>query len=144
MFHFALAHITSISHPWFQSCNRKSVVCISCNNINNALLSWHQLANRPGQTGYVLTHCSLVMVYSEWQRSRSTLVQVMACCLTAPNHYLNQCGLIIKCVHTRAISYEILTRSVYKVTLKSIFLNLLPHFPGANELSTAMTGMVLP
>ena len=31
-----------------------------------------------------------------WQhRSRSTLAQVMACCLTAPSHYLNQCWLII-------------------------------------------------
>ena len=27
------------------------------------------------------------------QGSRSTLAQVMACCLTAPNHYLNQCWL---------------------------------------------------
>ena len=25
------------------------------------------------------------------QGSRSTLAQVMACCLTAPSHYLNQC-----------------------------------------------------
>ena len=31
-----------------------------------------------------------------WQhRSRSTLAQVMACCLTAPSHYLNQRWLII-------------------------------------------------
>ena len=28
-------------------------------------------------------------------RSESTLAQVMACCLTAPSHYLNQCWLII-------------------------------------------------
>ena len=28
-------------------------------------------------------------------RSWSTLFQVMACCLTAPSHYLNQCWLII-------------------------------------------------
>ena len=28
-------------------------------------------------------------------KSGSTLVQVMACCLTAPSHYLNQCWLII-------------------------------------------------
>ena len=28
-------------------------------------------------------------------RSWSTLVQVMACCLTAPSHYLNHCWLII-------------------------------------------------
>ena len=30
-----------------------------------------------------------------WQRSGSTLAQVMACCLSAPSHYLNQCWLII-------------------------------------------------
>ena len=31
-----------------------------------------------------------------WQhRSWSTLAQVMACCVTAPSHYLNQCWLII-------------------------------------------------
>ena len=29
------------------------------------------------------------------QRSGSTLAQVMACCLTAQSHYLNQCWLII-------------------------------------------------
>ena len=29
------------------------------------------------------------------QRSGSTLAQVMACCLAAPSHYLNQCWLII-------------------------------------------------
>ena len=29
------------------------------------------------------------------QRSRSTLAQVMACCLMAPSHYLNQCWFII-------------------------------------------------
>ena len=31
-----------------------------------------------------------------WHRSRSTLPQVMACCLTAPSHHLNQYWLIIK------------------------------------------------
>ena len=30
-----------------------------------------------------------------WQRSGSTMAHVMACCLTAPSHYLNQCWLII-------------------------------------------------
>ena len=30
-----------------------------------------------------------------WHRSGPTLAQVMACCLTAPSHYLNQCWLII-------------------------------------------------
>ena len=31
-----------------------------------------------------------------WHRSGSTLVQVMACCLMAPSHYLNQCWLLIR------------------------------------------------
>ena len=30
-----------------------------------------------------------------WHISGSTLAQVMACCLAAPSHYLNQCWLII-------------------------------------------------
>ena len=30
-----------------------------------------------------------------WQRTLSTLAQLMACCLTPPNHYLNQWWLII-------------------------------------------------
>ena len=41
----------------------------------------------------VLTHCGLMTPYND--RSGSTLAQVMACCLTAPSHYLNQCWLII-------------------------------------------------
>ena len=32
---------------------------------------------------------------SWWHRSGSTLAQVVACCLTAPSHYLNQCWLVI-------------------------------------------------
>ena len=36
------------------------------------------------------------------QRSGSTLVQVMACCLMAPSHYLNQCWLIISEVQWRS------------------------------------------
>ena len=30
-----------------------------------------------------------------WHKSGTTLTQVMACCLMAPNHYLNQCWLNI-------------------------------------------------
>ena len=42
-----------------------------------------------------------------WHRSRSTLVQVMACWLTATSHYLHQCWLIInKVLYQRAISQE--------------------------------------
>ena len=39
---------------------------------------------------------SLVPSDATWRhRTMSTLVQVMACCLTAPSHYLNQCWLNI-------------------------------------------------
>ena len=37
-----------------------------------------------------------------WHRYVSTLAQVRACCLTAPNHYLNKCWFIM-----RAISQEV-------------------------------------
>ena len=50
-------------------------------------------------------------IYSMWPsdaihrpRSRSTLAQVMACCLTAPSHNLDQCSLIISKVQGH--SYE--------------------------------------
>ena len=45
-----------------------------------------------------------------WQRPGSTLAQVMACHLTAPNHYLNRCWLIVSKVsgiHLRAISQKV-------------------------------------
>ena len=48
------------------------------------------------------TGLSKVMLNSLWpsdviwrQGSMSTLAQVVACCLTAPSHYLNQCWLMI-------------------------------------------------
>ena len=44
------------------------------------------------------------------QGSRSTLVQVMTCCLTAPSHYLNQCWLIItKCLNDLLVHTQHLT-----------------------------------
>ena len=39
-----------------------------------------------------LTHCGLVAPYGDIDLGQqSTLVQAMPCCLTAPNHYLEQC-----------------------------------------------------
>ena len=66
--------------------------------------------------------------YSLWpsdaiwrHRSGSTLGQVMACCLTAPSHYLTQCWLIISESsdhQLRAISQEMPQPSITKVSLK--------------------------
>ena len=69
-------------------------------------------------------------------RSESTLAQVMACCLTAPNHYLNQCWLAISMIpwHSYEGSFTIDTLAIdLRIQLEnnSFALNL----PGANELS---------
>ena len=72
------------------------------------------------------------------QKSGSTLAQVMACCLTAPSHYLNQCWLIISEVsdiHIRAISQEMPQPSITKICFKITCLKFYSNFPGANELN---------
>ena len=47
-------------------------------------------------------------------KSGSTLAQVMACCLTAPSHYLNQCWLIISKVqwHSSEHNFTMLTSAI--------------------------------
>ena len=60
------------------------------------------------------------------QGSRSTLVQVMAWCLTAPSHYLNQCWLAITkvqwCSSEGNFTWDI---TPIKISLKIIFLRFL-------------------
>ena len=46
---------------------------------------------RISQSKLLLAHCDQVTPYG----GRSTLLQVMACCLTTPSYYPNQCWLII-------------------------------------------------
>ena len=83
-----------------------------------------------------LIHCGLVTLYGDI--FGSTLAQVMACCLRAPSHYLNQCWLIISgllqhayqsnfigCVREFNLQHE----------LENYSLEFLPHHPGANELT---------
>ena len=59
-------------------------------------------AHGPGVTRLSQCHDNVDSLHSLWpidviwrQGSRSTLAQVMACCLTAPSHYLNQFWFII-------------------------------------------------
>ena len=59
---------------------------------------WHIVAFFQGIVSIsyldMLTHCGLSDVI--WRQvSRSTLTQVMACCLMAPSHFLNQCWVSI-------------------------------------------------
>ena len=73
-------------------------------------------------------------------KSGSTLAQVMACYLTAPSHYLNQCWLIICKVQWHP-SESNFTRdtsaiSVTEISLKITYLKFCSNFPGANELKS--------
>ena len=71
-------------------------------------------------------------------RSWSTLVQVMAYCLTAPCHYLNQCWIIIREVpwhSSGCIIMEDLKKPINKTRLKIAILKWHSGLPGANEFS---------
>ena len=65
--------------------------------------------------------------YLNW----STRVQIMACCLTAPSHYLNQCWLMISKVPWHNYNLKIQSS---KTRLKIPFLKSHPDLPGTNEL----------
>ena len=61
-----------------------------------------------------------------WHRSGTTLAQVMACCLTAPSHYLNQhwlliigfCGIHMRAILQRVTKVTILYNKFEKYTFK--------------------------
>ena len=55
------------------------------------------------------------------QRSLSTLTQVMACCLTAPSHYLNQCWLIVSEVQVTFISGQFHKRCLNHQSINSVW-----------------------
>ena len=69
-----------------------------------------------------------------WQRSGSTLAQVIACCLMAPSHYLNQCWLVISKVDLRASSQEMTQPSITKIIWKMKYIKFHSNFPGPNEI----------
>ena len=74
-----------------------------------------------------------------WQRSGSTFAQVMACCLTAPSHYLNQCWLIKSKVlwHSSKGNFarEILQPSIIMIILNNIYLKFNSNHSAVNELT---------
>ena len=80
-----------------------------------------------------LTHYVLVTPYSDIDHI-VTLAQVMAWCLMAPSHYLNQCYSLVRFsgIHLSAVSQWMPTFSV--MSLEVILLKLLLHLPGAKEL----------
>ena len=67
-------------------------------------------------------------------RTWFTLSQVMAWCLMAPSHYLNQCWLIISEVLWQSPQWKMLNISILHMSLKITHWILEQHLPGANEL----------
>ena len=74
-----------------------------------------------------------------WHSFGSTLAQIMAWCLMAPNHYLNQCWLLVKGVlyslafiHLGAISQDLQLMNLMRNMHSEITLSKL--LPGASEL----------
>ena len=114
----------------------------------------------------LLTHCGLVMAYvrlgqywfsrdqskyapsqcndgSHWLGAYQnwSLIQAMACCLTAPSHYLNQCWLIISQVlwHSPEDNLIGIARDIYPwYQLKITDRRLQLHLPGANVLKSCL------
>ena len=81
------------------------------------------------------------VLWRQWYGS--TLAQALACCLTAPSFYLNQCWLIISKVDwhssmgkfTRDNSATNHWNSMEIKYLKKKYLKFHSNFPGANELA---------
>ena len=69
-----------------------------------------------------------------WHGSGSTLALVMACCLMAPSHYLNQCWLIISEVIWLTPEGNFTGNGQNIYILRITFLRLQPYLPGTNEL----------
>ena len=146
---FALGQ--SKDHLWMRPANERR-----CHIVMSSLIGWVHPKNDPCQS-YV---CPMPVtqpwriwltyrgIYSDtiWShRSRSTLSQVMAWCLRAPRHYLNQCWLISSKVFCdtdlRAIAQELLMDLICNICLDIKLLKLLPclkfqwNLPGASELT---------
>ena len=92
---------------WF-GCNYSSMPCFQLNHAINSL--WPRVD--------MLRH-----------KFQSTLAEVMACCLTAPSHYLTKCCLSTMRsggFHLRLISQEMLKKSILDRSLKITYYRLQP------------------
>ena len=81
---------------------------------------------------------SLWLSDTTWWQAGSTLAQVMACCLMAPSHNLNQCWFIHNIISWHSLDWEQFhkncsTESV--ACIKKLHSKLLPHLPETSELT---------
>ena len=99
--------------------------CWSCYGVGNV----HQRMGVIQWTILDEVHTSRELKLRAWVIGRhgtwSALVQLMAWCLIAPSHYLNQCGLsysLISCgIHLRANSLKMLKISIIRICGKITF-----------------------
>ena len=69
-----------------------------------------------------LIHCSLVTPYGDTYGSISA--KIMACCMTAPNHYLQQCSSVRSSgIHLREISQNIPQSPITRINLKITYIS---------------------
>ena len=107
--------ICVIQHRWSSLCIKYCLASVNVSNIPSGQPHYGTLPScimhnvselipncvcQPGLcwTGFcqsALTHCGLVMAYDNRAIYQSTLARVMACCLIAWTHYLNQCWFLI-------------------------------------------------
>ena len=75
-----------------------------------------------------------------YDKSGSSIVQVIACYLTAPSHYLDQCWLVISVVlwHSPETNFTVSAQTTILCNefKDYTFLKLLPHLLWANELDS--------
>ena len=110
--------------PWIKDQSEKKLCCLQFCPYSCAIL-WH--ARGTNHSAYVtkchnfrgeIVHRSDIYHILNsawpsdaiwWERSRSTLAQVMACCLMAPSQYLNQCWVPIPEVlwHSTEINFTV-------------------------------------
>ena len=122
-----------VVHEW--------VTVIPNKNFNSTQLIYSHLSQQIKHLVFLVSHASFEIsgsikitfyvcnVNSLWpcdaiwrQGTESTLAQVMACCLMAPSHYLNQCWLIISKVLCNSSEGIIMRRSedtIFRIAFRS-------------------------
>ena len=110
---------------------------------------WVKLGNNSITTIFsYLSHCGLVTPYGIIQLDQHWFWQygfvlVMACCLTAPSHYLNWCWLVISEVFWHSpegnFTGNLLKIFILNMSLKIHSFRLQRHLPWASELSEAVS-----
>ena len=120
-------HIVFIKFLWslfrcFYKISMKFVHEIIIHNKQSLLvvMTWCQAGDRPLLEPVINSLSPSDAIY--WKRYWSTMVQIMAWCLMAPSHYLNQYWLEIIPIHLNANSQQMYKMSLRKLSIKNRFL----------------------